>query len=94
MAQVWADIQALNPTEPERELISACRSGKACNLGDDRPADESPERTIRAEILRYLILGGCADCPVHEFGVRLSGAYIKGELDLSFAAARGPTVLA
>lgn len=98
MAQVWADIQALNPTEPERELISACKRGKTCNLGDDRPADTSPadaspERTIRAEILRYLILGGCADCPVHEFGVRLSGAYIKGELDLSFAAARGSTAL-
>ncbi|MBN8290685.1 hypothetical protein JI664_01790 [Rhodobacter sp. NTK016B] len=95
MARIWSEIEALNPTEPERALIDACKAGSGCWLGDgtlpDRP---DPDRTIRAEVLRYLILGGCDACRVHEQGVRMLGAYVSGKLDLSYAKANGPTMLA
>jgi hypothetical protein len=32
--------------------------------------------------LRFLALGGDADCPVHESGIQLIGAYVTGVLDL------------
>jgi hypothetical protein len=51
-------------------------------LGDGlRPDREEPERTVRAELLRYLILG-TDGYRLHEKGLRLSGAWIKGILDL------------
>lgn len=99
MATVWADIEAMTPTDAERKLIAASRMGKPCILGNNRPNPPDPgqapdpARTIRAPILRYLILGGCEACRVHERGVELVGAYIKDELNLSFATARGPTGL-
>jgi hypothetical protein len=48
---------------------------------------------VRAEVLRFLILGGCDACRVQERGVWLEGAHVSGALDLSFARARGQTVL-
>ncbi len=89
MARTWAEIKKLKPTMVERRLIRACRKGVRCSLGDDRPQGTDPVRTIRADILRYLILGGCDGCRTHEWGAQLRGAYIDGELDLSFATARG-----
>ena len=85
MARTWAEIEALVPTEAEQKLIEACKAGKPCVLGKRRPDAPDPARVIRVEILRYLILGGCDECRVHEWGVQLVGAWIDGELDLSFA---------
>lgn len=78
-------------TDPERQLIEACREGEPCVLGKERPEKPDPECNIRAELLRWLILGGCDDCRVHEWGVQLMGAYITGSLDLSFGEAKGLT---
>jgi len=94
MARTWAEIKKLKPTMVERRLIRACRKGEPCKLGDDRPEGADPARTIRADILRYLILGGCDGCRTHEWGAQLLGGYIDGELDLSFATARGAIILA
>jgi hypothetical protein len=93
MARVWAEIEALGLTTPELRLIEACKAGQPCNLGEDRPETSDPARTIRAEVLRYLILGGCADCRLSGMGVALAGAYVSGRLDLSYAAANGSTFL-
>ncbi len=94
MARTWQDILSLTPTEPERQLIEACKAGEICVLGDGtRPEGPDPARTLRAEVLRYLILGGCQECRGHEQGVRLAGAWVSGELDLSFARASGQTSL-
>lgn len=79
------------PTEAEQKLIEACKAGERCELGSDCPDKPDAAHTIRAEILRYLILGGCADCPVETLGVELIGAYVTGQLDLSFARAHGAT---
>ena len=58
-------------------------------FGDgERPdEDESPERTLTAAFLRYLMLGGCDALPkpVPETGVRVQGARITGVLDLEGA---------
>ncbi|MEJ6714371.1 MAG: hypothetical protein QNL16_10515 [Rhodobacterales bacterium] len=58
-------------------------------LGDgERPAGPSGARTVRAEVLRYLILGGCKKCCVDESGIDLVGAYVSGALDLNYATAK------
>ncbi len=81
-------------TAPEHKLIAACRDGKVCKLGDGkRPEGPDPERNIRADLLRWLIVCGCANCMTHEQGVQLVGAYITGQLDVSFATAKGLTLL-
>lgn len=90
----WKEVKALEPTAPERQLIDACKAGEPCILGDGtRPEGPDPARTIRAGILRYLILGGCDACPVHEHGVQLLGAYIPDALTLDFARAKGRTLI-
>ena len=95
----WADIEKLkaagelSPTE--QKLIDHCKAGTLCALGDGtRPDVATPDTTISADLLRYLILGGCEECKVDELGVRLQGGYIDGLLDLSFAKAKGQTYLA
>jgi hypothetical protein len=92
----WADIEALSGadalTAAEKSLIAACRAGEECVLGDgSRPEVPDPLRNIRAELLRYLILGGCDACKVSEEGVLVRGAYVTDGLDISFATARGAT---
>ncbi len=90
----YADVKKLKPTGAEQKLIDACKAGQQCVLGDGtRPDGPDPARTIRADILRYLILGGCEDCVVDGQGVWLIGGYIKGKLDLNFDTAKGATQL-
>jgi hypothetical protein len=51
-------------------------------LGDGlRPEQEDPARTVRATLLRFLILGN-SEYHLHEKGLRLSGAWVSGILDL------------
>ncbi len=58
-------------------------AGDFDRLGDGTaPEAGDAARAVRAELLRFLILGG-PDAPrQHEKGVRLSGAWITGALDL------------
>jgi hypothetical protein len=51
----------------------------------------SAERTVRAEVLRHLLVG--PDWEVHAKGVRLRGARISGHLDLESATLRCPLIL-
>ncbi len=44
---------------------------------------EDPDIRVRAGFLRFLCLGGDDAAPVHERGLELWSAYIKGDLDLS-----------
>ncbi|MFN3321778.1 MAG: hypothetical protein ACK43M_23920, partial [Allorhizobium sp.] len=94
LIRTYADIQslkgnaALNPAE--KKVIDNCIRGELTILGSGtRPKRSSKARTIRADLLRYLILGGCDQCRVHEMGVLVDGAWIVGKLDLSFARAKG-----
>lgn len=83
------------PTPAERRLLAACEAGEICVVGDGElpPEDTDPTREIRADVLRYLILGGCENCRVQGQGVCVAGAHITGRLDLSYQIARGTTDL-
>ena len=52
-------------------------------LGDQVPETPSDALTVRAAFLRFLLLGGDEQAPVHERGTQLRGAVIDGPLDLS-----------
>ena len=82
------------PTEAELAFIDHCCAGTACILGDGTlPDTATPDRTIRAALLRLLIMGGTKDCGLHVSGVALAGAYIPGTLDLRFSKGRGQIAL-
>ncbi len=94
----WNDEQ-LYPAE--LELLHAVRDGKSCQLGPGRPtAPDRDENFIRAEFLRFLILGGDDDALVHDRGVRIRGGWIdcpvvggQPSLDLDSCSIRGDLVL-
>ncbi|MEP4035015.1 hypothetical protein [Pseudophaeobacter sp.] len=96
--RTYADIEAARAagelTSAEEELIECCKEGWFCELGDGtRPDAPSDEHTVSANLLRYLITGGCDDCSVHDLGVQLKGAYVPDMLDLDYAQAKGTTAL-
>ncbi|MDZ4395000.1 hypothetical protein [Cypionkella sp.] len=84
-----------SPTPAEEALIKACQAGDPCVLGDTLPAEgiPTPERHVRADLLRFLILGGTQGCGLHPSGIRLNGAHITEMLDLRFSKAKGSCVL-
>lgn len=81
----------VDPTPAEKDLIAAARQGHECECsGDDSPPPEAgieDGRTIRAEVLRDLLVG-VGSGVVHERGVALRGARIVGVLDLEQTSAR------
>lgn len=75
------DFRPLLPAE--EEIIARLLSGDFDRLGDgSRPERADPARVVRAAFLRFLMLGGEEGCRPHEKGVRVSGAWISGLLDL------------
>ncbi|MEO1557868.1 MAG: hypothetical protein AAFS01_15660, partial [Pseudomonadota bacterium] len=56
--RTYAEVFKLKPNEAEKDLIEKCQAGEHCALGYDVPTEPSDSRTIRADILRYLLLGG------------------------------------
>ena len=93
----WNDLetQGLLPlTEAEETLLHACRTGDTCKLGDATIPDVlTPDREVRAAVLRFFVLGGCEKAPVKGEGLRLYGAYVTGHLNLNFSQAHGATTL-
>ena len=94
----YADIVKLRKagklTTAEKTLIRNCKAGEETVLGDGSLPDVAGDANeVQAGLLRYLIAGGCGKCKVHDWGVLLGGAYISGELDLSFITAKGATGL-
>lgn len=80
-------LEALKPLTPaEERIIADLKVGEFDRLGDGlRPQTEDPARKVRAAFLRFLILGGDEMHRPHEKGVRVSGAWISGVLDLEGA---------
>jgi hypothetical protein len=75
------DFRPLLPAE--EDVVAGLPMGDFDRLGDGlRPDTPSEDRVIRAHFLRFLLLGGDDDCRPHEKGIRLSGAWIAGLLDL------------
>jgi hypothetical protein len=84
-----ANFGELRPAE--QKLLESCRSGDDCVIAAFRPkADgKSVVNSVRAGFLRFLILGGDDENPVHERGVRIKGAWIDDVLDLQGVASSG-----
>lgn len=98
LIRTYADIERLDGEDAlspaEKKLVENCKRGEQTTLGNGtRPKRSSKARTIRADLLRYLILGGCEQCRLHERGLQLEGAWIVGQLDLSFASCKGAVYL-
>ena len=97
VAEFLDEANGFSPTTAERRLIEATQSGLGCSIGSvskpTSPTAASGATTIRASLLRLLILGGSGNCGLHERGVVLRGAWIEGELDFAFCKANGKTTL-
>ena len=78
------DLEPLSAAE--KALVAACAKGEFWAPegwdGESRPDVATPANTIRAGLLRFLLLGGDANHPVHEEGVMVRGAWIRGTLDV------------
>ncbi len=84
MESSLADFHPLLPAE--REVIATLRSGDFDRLGQEA-AGSLPElgdasRAVRADLLRFLLLGGEEGARPHEKGIRVQGAWVTGTLDL------------
>jgi hypothetical protein len=67
----------------EEDVVARLLSGVVDRLGDgSRPVKPDPTRVVRSAFLRFLMLGGEDGCRPHEKGIRISGAWITGVLDL------------
>ena len=65
----------------ELRLIQACRKGDDTIFSMERPEEGSANNTIRAGLIRALLLG-TGDCNPTARGLRIEGAWITGKLDL------------
>lgn len=69
--------------EAERALVEGIGNGSIDRMGDgDLPDAGDARNSVRAELIRALLLGGTDVPAMHEKGMRLSGAWITGTLDL------------
>jgi hypothetical protein len=81
------DLEAEAPlSAAENALIAACAKGEDWEPegwdGETPPAAPTDANTIRASLIRFLLLGGDAEHPVHEHGVMAGGAWISGALNM------------
>ena len=75
-----SDFIPLRPAE--KKLLDCCVTGEEAKVGDAVPFDDpDPKTIVRADFLRFLLLGGDEQAPVHEKGVQLHGAQIEGALE-------------
>lgn len=84
MGSCLADFHPLLPAE--QEMIATLRSGNFDRLGHEAagslPDVEDSTREVRANLLRFLLLGGEEGARPHEKGIRVQGAWVTGTLDL------------
>lgn len=80
------DLQAIRKLSPaEERLLQCCAKGEVWvpnRWNGNRPEKPTAANTIRADLVRFLALGGDMHNPVHEEGVMLRGGWISGGLDL------------
>ncbi|MDB9881144.1 hypothetical protein OAC67_03280 [Planktomarina temperata] len=77
----------------ELRLIQACRKGDYTIMSSERPEEGSADNTIRAGLIRALLLG-TGDCPPPARGLWIEGAWITEKLDLAGEALPVPLGLA
>jgi hypothetical protein len=67
----------------EKELLDSCRKNVQKISSKPRPSAVTVGNKVRAEFIRFLLLGGDQSTPVQEKGIILSGAWVEGRLSLS-----------
>ncbi|RTL65955.1 MAG: hypothetical protein EKK41_19605 [Hyphomicrobiales bacterium] len=77
-----ADFET-NLLPAERCILQHSRCGTQCKLSSKLPSEPAPDIKVRAEFIRFLIMGGDASTHVHEFGLDIKGAWIVGDINLS-----------
>ncbi|ATG34728.1 hypothetical protein PhaeoP23_00558 [Phaeobacter piscinae] len=85
----WKEIEP-TATEAERKLKAAVEAGEFCRCGPDGQTPPEPDdwsnlptdRHIRADVLRFFLLGVGNDSLGTELGTMLTGALISGNLEL------------
>jgi hypothetical protein len=72
------------PTKAEAKVLTAAKAGTAAELSPYgiRPEKPSAATKIRAGLIRFLMLGGDDQNPVHPRGVLIQGAWIADKLDM------------
>lgn len=76
-----SDLSELTPLE--QNFVSMLESGGYYQCGDGGlPSAGDTGRVIRTSLLRLLLVGGLHVPRLHEKGIRLSGAWLTGTLDL------------
>lgn len=72
--------------DAERRLVADCAAGERITVGNgELPQEESAAVAVRAGLLRVLLTGSDPGISLHDKGLRLRGAWIKGALDLQGA---------
>jgi hypothetical protein len=78
----WRSLVDFQPLfSAERKLLAACEVGEVADVGDEVPS-KKPGVRIRADFLKFLMLGGDEGALLADSGVQLSGAFIEGQLSL------------
>ncbi|MGC1498112.1 MAG: hypothetical protein WA790_20065 [Sulfitobacter sp.] len=85
--RTYKEVLELEPTEAEQQLIECAKAGEVCVLnGGQLPSlDQHRECEIRADILRYILMGGSDECLIESKRIRLEGAFISGVLNVAYA---------
>lgn len=87
MRAVGRSLSDFEPLFPlEEALLEACSKGEVAQGDAECPETSSEQNQVRAEFIRFLLLGADDSTAIHENGVQLSKAYISGVLDLRYAA--------
>jgi hypothetical protein len=77
----------------EETLLETIGKDEPCIIGQRPPNTPSDDNTIRAEFLRFLLLGGDDEVAVHESGISIHGAAICGRLNLRGSSAQSELFL-
>lgn len=81
-------------SDAEIKLLSTAPTGEVCVVSDYKTSNNDditrlkndPTLEIRGSLVRFLLLGGDAQTPVHERGIRIAGAHITDSIDLDSTA--------
>ena len=78
------DLEFFAPlSAAEQKLVEQANTPNRITIGDGTlPDTETDTNRIRAELIRFLMLGRSVDVRLHDKGMRLRGAWIVGALDL------------
>jgi hypothetical protein len=78
-------MQESSLTNLERRFIDAVRGGEDCVVlnGQVPPDTDDPNHTIRGAVVQALVDGTFGGAQIGRFGIRLRGARITGDLNLS-----------